>query len=54
MTIQRRLPAEWEKTRLLFYRFRLKARLAGKYHAVKWAFMEIIRKVTAYEPVILV
>ena len=26
----------------------------GKYHAVKWAFVELIKKITTYEPVVLV
>ncbi len=55
MTIQRRLPAEWEKHQATLLSFPAEGRdWPGKYHAVKWAFMEIIRKVTAYEPVILV
>jgi len=51
----RRLPAEWEKHQATLLAFPHDGRdWPGKYDAVKWAFVEIIRKVTAHEPVLLV
>ena len=54
-TISRRFPAEWEKHQATLLSFPAEGRdWPGKYHAIKWAFVEIIKKVTAFEPVILV
>jgi agmatine deiminase len=54
-TISRRFPAEWEKHQATLLSFPAEGRdWPGKYHAIKWAFIEIIKKITAYEPVILV
>lgn len=51
----RRFPAEWEKHQATLLSFPAEGRdWPGKYHAIKWAFVEMIKKVTAYEPVILV
>lgn len=51
----RRFPAEWEKHQATLLSFPSEGRdWPGKYHAVKWAFVEIIKKITRYEPVILV
>ncbi len=51
----RRFPAEWEKHQATLLSFPSEGRdWPGKYHAIKWAFVEMIKKVTAYEPVILV
>lgn len=53
--ISRRLPAEWEKHQATLLCFPYEGRdWPGKYAAVVWAFVEIIRKVAAYEPVLLV
>lgn len=53
--INRRFPAEWEKHQATLLSFPAEGRdWPGKYHAIKWAFVEMIKKVTAYEPVILV
>lgn len=53
--ITRRFPAEWEKHQATLLSFPAEGRdWPGKYHAIKWAFVEMIKKVTAYEPVILV
>lgn len=54
-TLYRRFPAEWEKHQATLLSFPSEGRdWPGKYHAIKWAFVEIIKKVTAYEPVVLV
>ena len=51
----RRFPAEWEKHQATLLSFPAEGRdWPGKYHAIKWAFVEMIKKVTNYEPVILV
>jgi agmatine deiminase len=51
----RRLPAEWEPHQATLLAFPHEGRdWPGKYDAVKWAFVEIIRKVAVYEPVLLV
>jgi agmatine deiminase len=53
--ISRRFPAEWEKHQATLLSFPSEGRdWPGKYHAIKWAFVEMIKKVTTYEPVILV
>ncbi len=53
--ITRRFPAEWEKHQVTLLSFPSEGRdWPGKYHAIKWAFVEMIKKVTTYEPVILV
>ena len=51
---KRRLPAEWEKHQSTLLAFPHEgADWPGKYAAIKWAFIEIIRKVADFEPVIL-
>jgi len=51
----RRFPAEWEKHQATLLSFPSEGRdWPGKYHAIKWVFVEMIKKVTTYEPVILV
>ena len=53
--LTRRLPAEWEKHQATLLAFPHDGRdWPGKYDAVKWAFVEIIRKVAPHEPVLLV
>jgi len=53
--ITRRFPAEWEKHQATLLSFPSEGRdWPGKYHAIKWVFVEMIKKVTTYEPVILV
>lgn len=53
--LSRRFPAEWEKHQATLLSFPSEGRdWPGKYHAIKWAFVEIIKKVTTYEPVILI
>ncbi len=53
-TVSRRFPAEWEKHQATLLSFPSEGRdWPGKYHAIKWAFVELIKKVTTYEPVIL-
>lgn len=48
------LPAEWEKHQYTLLAFPYEGRdWPGKYHAVKWAFVEIIKKITVYEDVLL-
>ena len=50
----RRLPAEWENHQATLLAFPHEgADWPGKYAAVKWAFIEIIRKVASYESVVL-
>ncbi len=52
--ISRTLPAEWEKHQYTLLAFPYEGRdWPGKFHAVKWAFVEIIRKVTLFEEVLL-
>jgi agmatine deiminase len=54
-TPSRRLPAEWEKHQATLLAFPYEgADWPGKFSAIKWAFIEIIRKVVLYEPVILI
>jgi agmatine deiminase len=54
-TISRRFPAEWEKHQATLLSFPSEGRdWPGKYHAIKWAFVELIKKITTYEPLILV
>jgi len=54
MTASNTLPAEWEKHQYTLLAFPYEGRdWPGKFHAVKWAFVEIIRKVTLYEDVLL-
>jgi agmatine deiminase len=54
-TADRRLPAEWEPHEATLLAFPHEGRdWPGKYDAVKWAFVEIIRKVALHEPVLLV
>ena len=53
--LSRRFPAEWENHQATLLSFPSEGRdWPGKYHAIKWAFVEMIKKITAYEPVILV
>jgi agmatine deiminase len=53
--MSRRFPAEWEKHQATLLSFPSEGRdWPGKYHAIKWAFVEMIKKITAYEPIILV
>ncbi|MFN8258795.1 MAG: agmatine deiminase family protein [Bacteroidales bacterium] len=52
--MKRRLPAEWEKHRATLLSFPADGKdWPGKFGAIQWAFVEIIRKVVCYEPVIL-
>jgi agmatine deiminase len=49
-----RLPAEWEEHQATLLSFPSEGRdWPGKFQAIQWAFVEIIRKVAQYEPVIL-
>lgn len=49
-----RLPAEWEKHQYTLLAFPYEGRdWPGKFHAVKWAFVEIIRKISNYEDILL-
>ncbi|MDA8126656.1 MAG: agmatine deiminase family protein [Deltaproteobacteria bacterium] len=51
----RRLPAEWERHAATLLAFPYEGRdWPGKYAAVVWAFAEIIKKVAAHEPALLV
>ena len=51
----RRLPAEWEPHQATLLAFPHEGRdWPGKYDAVKWAFVEIIRKVALHEAVLLI
>jgi len=53
--LTRRLPAEWEKHQATLLAFPHEGKdWPGKYDAVKWAFVEIIRKVAPHETVLLV
>lgn len=50
-----RLPAEWEKHQFTLLAFPYEGRdWPGKFHAIRWVFVEIIRKVTLFENVLLV
>jgi agmatine deiminase len=50
-----RLPAEWEEHQATLLSFPSEGRdWPGKFQAIQWAFVEIIRKVAQYEPVILI
>lgn len=49
------LPAEWEKHQYTLLSFPYEGRdWPGKFHAIKWAFVEIIRKVSMFEDVLLI
>ncbi len=51
----RRLPAEWEKQQGMLLCFPHNGNdWPGKYQAIQWAFVEIIKKVTTYEHLYLV
>jgi len=51
----RRLPAEWEKQQGILLCFPHDGKdWPGKYHAIQWAFVEFIKKVTTYESLYLV
>jgi len=51
----RRLPAEWERQQGILLCFPHNGNdWPGKYHAIQWAFVEFIKKVTTYEPLFLV
>ena len=53
--ITRRLPAEWEKHQATLMAFPHEGNdWPGKYGAIQWALVEIIRKVALYENVLLV
>jgi agmatine deiminase len=50
----RTLTAEWEKHQFTLLAFPYEGRdWPGKFHAVKWAFVEIIRKISLFEDVLL-
>ena len=54
-TTNRRFPAEWEKQQGILLCFPHNGNdWPGKYEAVKWAFVEFIKKVAVFEQVILV
>jgi agmatine deiminase len=51
----RRLPAEWDKHKATLLSFPHEGcDWPGKYNAIQWAFVEIIRRVTQFEPIILI
>ena len=51
----RRFPAEWENQQSMLLCFPHNGNdWPGKYQAIQWAFVEFIKKVTAYEPLFLV
>jgi agmatine deiminase len=51
----RRLPAEWEKHQATLLSFPHEgADWPGKYGAIQWVFAEIIRKVSVFEPLLLI
>ncbi len=53
--ITRRFPAEWEKHQATLLSFPSEGRdWPGKYHAIKWALVDLIKKITKYEPIILI
>lgn len=52
--IKRRFPAEWEKQQAILLNFPYDGKdWPGKYEAIKWAFVEIIKKICVSEKVIL-
>lgn len=54
-TATRRFPAEWEKQQGILLCFPHDGKdWPGKYEAIQWAFVEIIKKVAAFEQVFLV
>jgi agmatine deiminase len=54
-TNQRRFPAEWEEQAGILLCFPHNGNdWPGKYQAIQWAFVEYIKKITAYETVFLV
>lgn len=54
MQNNRHIPAEWEKHAYTLLSFPHEGRdWPGKYEPTKWAFVEIIRKVALFEPVLL-
>ena len=54
MKTERHIPAEWEPHQATLLSFPHEGRdWPGKYEAVKWAFVEIVRKVALFEPVLL-
>jgi agmatine deiminase len=54
-TPNRRFPAEWEKQQGILLCFPHNGKdWPGKYEAIQWAFVEFIKKVAAFEQVILV
>jgi agmatine deiminase len=54
-TPNRRFPAEWEKQQGILLCFPHNGKdWPGKYEAVQWAFVEFIKKIAAFEQVILV
>ncbi len=49
------MPAEWEKHQATLLSFPHEGKdWPGKFAAIQWAFVEIIRKVSEYEPIVLV
>jgi agmatine deiminase len=51
----RRFPAEWEKQQGILLCFPHNGKdWPGKYEAIQWAFIEFIKKITAFEQVILI
>ena len=55
MTNLRRFPAEWEKQQGILLSFPHNGNdWPGKYEAIQWAFVELIKKISAFEEVILV
>jgi agmatine deiminase len=55
MKINRRFPAEWEKHQAVLLSFPHDGNdWPGKYEAIKWAFVEFIKKAAASEQVILI
>lgn len=52
---KKRLPAEWEKQEAVLLSFPIDGKdWPGKYGAIKWEFVEYIRKVAHYEKVLLI
>jgi agmatine deiminase len=55
MTNSRRFPAEWEKQQGILLCFPHNGNdWPGKYETIQWAFVELIKKISAFEEVILV
>lgn len=51
----KRIPAEWEKHQATLLAFPHEGKdWPGKYQAVKWAFVDLIKKITFYEDLILI